>query len=565
MTVTPVNYRKQDASPEAIERDVDYALQIADFYLEKLPQGRRHLFNVNVLELGPGFSLGTAVVLACHGAKVSVADRYLSPYDKDYHDPFLRALAQRLKDERPELDPEPILRLLEAGEFVPEVVLGLHLGIEDLEELSDGCYDVVVSNAVFEHVEDVPRAWEILARITRAGGLGVHQVDFRDHRDFSHPLEYMTLPQDEFHQLFKDVHGECGNRWRPDAMSLVVQEAGFEVVEFDANMQAGEAYLDDITQRLAPEFAQMSRETLRNISGCFVLRRSAGLNTEYPQETDNPQTLAHSRCRYGFVAPWVEGKRVLDLGCGAGLGTRELLASGADDVMGVDKRPEALELAREGDPRGDAAWHSYVQHDLDLVLPFENDSFDVVVALEVLEHVESQYQLCKEIERILKPDGVAFVSVPNKAFEQFWTELAGEANPYHLHVPELEEFVEMLSPFSWVDFHGQLDVVASLVLPLDGREDQATLGALRVQAGTSISDRGTITIVARCFGTRPADVPEHPPVAHAFGNHQDSYGDALAQNRMVFERFREIAREHFERGNRARWHGVGEQLDGNGG
>ena len=64
MTITPVNFRKQDASPEAIRRDVDYALQIADFYVAKIPGGARHLVQRRVLEIGPGISLGTAVLLA---------------------------------------------------------------------------------------------------------------------------------------------------------------------------------------------------------------------------------------------------------------------------------------------------------------------------------------------------------------------------------------------------------------------------------------------------------------------------------------------------------------------
>jgi SAM-dependent methyltransferase len=547
MTVTPVNYRKQDASPEAIARDVDYALQIADFYLEQLPTGRRRLENVDVLELGPGYSLGTAVVLACYGASVSVADRYLSPYDPEYHGPFLRALQVRLAAERPTLDETPIERLLAAEEFVPDVVNGLHLGIEDLEELADGCYDLVLSNAVFEHVENVPRAWSILARITRSGGMGIHQVDFRDHRDFSHPLEYMTLPEEEFRALFREVHGECGNRWRPDAMELVIAEAGFEVARFDANMQADPDYLRDLMPRLAPEFSGMNEQTLQAISGCFVLRRSSLADAATLREVDSLQTLAHGRCRYGFAALSVAGKRVLDLGCGTGLGTRELLAAGAEDVVGVDHRLEALDLAREGDPRGDAAWAAYVHHELDQPLPFADHSFDVVVGLDVLEGVVEQQALCSEIARVLAPEGVAYVSVPNLAFEEFWAGLADVPQPTPDSIPSLEQFVELLAPFPWVDFHGQVDVVASVVLPLDANEAEPTLGELRLPSGTNIGDRGTLAIIARCFATRPVNVPEHPPVAHAFGDDAELHGDALARDRLVFERFRALAGKHLRR------------------
>lgn len=551
MTVTPVNYRKQDASPEAITRDVDYALQIADFYIAKLPGGASSLIYKHVLELGPGISLGTAVLLSCHGARTTVADRYLSPFDPDYHDPFLRALLKRLSAERPHLSPEPILACLEAQTFVPEGVTGLHLGIEDLNDVDDDSFDIVVSNAVFEHVENVPVAWENLARITRPGGFGIHQVDFRDHRDFSRPLEYMTLSAKKFHKLFADVHGECGNRWRPGAMGVEIDKAGFDILEFDDNMHADEAYLDELLPRIDPDFSGLDRDTLRPISGCFVSRLRVSVNTEYPQETDSPQTLAHSRCRYAFVGPSVQGKDVLDVGCGAGLGTRQLLRLGASHVIGIDVRPEALEVAVASDPRGDA--NAYLLHNLNQTLPLPDDSFDVVVALEVLEHVANQATLLAELRRVLKPDGVAFISVPNKAFEEFWSDMAGEPNPYHVHVPDLEEYVGLLSDFTWVEFFGQLDVVSSLVLPLDGNESQVAEGTLEVQAGASISDRGTVTIIARCQGERPSTEPELKPVAYAYGNYQDTFGGVLARNRSLAAEAEGFLHSHFTAANKLRW------------
>ena len=548
MTVTPVNYRKQDASPEAIARDVDYALQIADFYLGKLPEGRRHLTNLCVLELGPGYSLGTAVVLACHGARVAVADRYLSPFDREYHDPFLRALLGRIQQERPELYTAPITRLLEAGTFLPDVVEGLHLGIEDLEEVPDGAFDLVVSNAVFEHVEDVPRAYRILARITRPGGLGIHQVDFRDHRDFSRPLEYLTMPAQAFAELFRDVHGECGNRWRPAAMQTVIEEAGFDVSEFDANMFADDGYLAGLLPRLDDDYRGMDRDALRAISGCFVLRHRPAPGAVTEGAADSPVSLAQTASRYAFVAPWVGDRRVLDLGCGSGTGARALLAAGAADVMGVDRDVRALEEARIADPRGAQAWDAYLAHDLERPLPYADCSFDVLVAFDVLAELEDQPTLCAELARLLTPDGVAFVSVPNPAFEEHWIGQGAAPDGRSRHVPGLDELVELLSAFEWVDFHGQVDLVASLVLPLDGAEDERAPAALVAPAGASPADRATARIVARCFRSRPVGLPHVPPVAHAVSGAVDRHGRPVAVEQALLTRLAESAQAHLGRG-----------------
>lgn len=563
MTVTPVNFRKQDSSPEALARDVDYALQIVDFYVSKLPGGAARLLGRKVLELGPGYALGTAVLLACHGAQVSVADRYLAPWDDEYHRPFLEALLARLAADRPHLDPEPIRQLLAAGAWEPSIVNGMPLGTEDLHEVPDDAFDVVLSNAVFEHVGDVPRALQTLVRITRAGGHGIHQVDFRDHRDFSRPLEYFTLSQEAFNELFAEVHGECGNRWRPGAMQLEAEAAGFEVLEFDANMHADDAYLDDLMPRLDTSAMGLDREALRPISGCFVLRNRVSVNTEYPVENDSPQTLAHSKSRYAFAGQFAAGKRVLDIGCGAGVGTRELLRAGAADVIGVEVRPEALELARASDPRG--RWDAYLEHDLNHTpLPFDDASFDLIVALEVLEHVEQQPALIAEIRRLLAPDGLALISVPNKSFEDFWTGLAGEDNPYHVHVPTPEEFVELLGDFGWVELYGQIDVVSSLVLPLDGREADVADANLKVQAGTSISDRGTLAILAACRHERTAEAPLRTPSAWAYGNYQDNFGGAVAMNAMLAETNERMRHEQFSAANRAKWAEPGDDAGADG-
>lgn len=497
MTVTPVNYRKQDASPEAIARDVDYALQIADFYLEKLPGGAPALVGRRVLELGPGYSLGTAVILACHGATVTVADRYLSPYDADYHGPFLRALLERLAGERRQLSPEPILALLEAEDFVQPGLSCLHLGIEDLHEVADDAFDLVVSNAVFEHVERVPEAWDVLARITRPGGHGIHQVDFRDHRDFSRPLEYMTLSPEAFSQLFADVHGECGNRWRPCAMQVEIERAGFTALEFDENMSADPAYLADVLARIHPSFAGLDAATLRPISGCFVLRCEAGLAELAPE---SPADLARARSRYGFAAPLVAGRDVLDLGCGTGAGARLLLAAGAARLTGVERDPSRLEQARRRDPRG--AGDSWLELDPAGPLPIPDQSVDVVTAFEVLGRADDPAALVAELGRVLRPDGVAFVARPVEPGQQ---------------TAVLETLAELLEPFAWVRFFAQVDVVTSLVLPVDGPEGQVVEGRLSVPAAAAPGDPATTWLVARCHLQRPAEDDDPAPVAQAFG------------------------------------------------
>lgn len=275
----PVNYRRQDASPEAIARDVDYALQVGLNYADWIggalrggPVGLGVAAGLRILELGPGPTLGPAVLLACAGAKVTVADRFAVQWDEAYHPLVMRALAARAAT-IPGVNIEPIEQLLRANDFTPLVVDIREYAAEELHHLPAASFDVVVSNAVLEHLADVPQACAGLAHVTAPGGLGLHQVDFRDHRDFSRPLEYLTMSDEEFRVMFAERHGECGNRWRPRQMARAFDAAGLTTRVFAPNMCADEHYLADVLPRLHRDVLPVDLGELEVISAYFVQER----------------------------------------------------------------------------------------------------------------------------------------------------------------------------------------------------------------------------------------------------------------------------------------------------
>jgi 2-polyprenyl-3-methyl-5-hydroxy-6-metoxy-1,4-benzoquinol methylase len=94
---------------------------------------------------------------------------------------------------------------------------------------------------------------------------------------------------------------------------------------------------------------------------------------------------------------------VLDFGAGRGTLTRRLVASGrfasvsAADLMA---RPEGV----------DVRW---IPADLNEALPCHDESFDAVIAAEVIEHLENPRAIARELFRLLKAGGMAIVSTPN--------------------------------------------------------------------------------------------------------------------------------------------------------
>jgi SAM-dependent methyltransferase len=98
------------------------------------------------------------------------------------------------------------------------------------------------------------------------------------------------------------------------------------------------------------------------------------------------------------------GRRVLDVGCRAGALTRSYLDG--NTVVGLDVDREALEEAAELGI--ETVWADAQQR-----LPFQDETFDVVVAGEVLEHLADPRAFIEEAFRVLRPGGTFVGSVPN--------------------------------------------------------------------------------------------------------------------------------------------------------
>jgi ubiquinone/menaquinone biosynthesis C-methylase UbiE len=110
----------------------------------------------------------------------------------------------------------------------------------------------------------------------------------------------------------------------------------------------------------------------------------------------------------------VSGLRVLEVACGRGGFVRELARGGAR-VTGCDFSFAALRVAKTKLAGGSGEHFATLVHGDAQCLPFANDSFDVIVSCETIEHLPDVTAGIREMHRVTHPGGKLFLTTPNYA------------------------------------------------------------------------------------------------------------------------------------------------------
>lgn len=151
----------------------------------------------------------------------------------------------------------------------------------------------------------------------------------------------------------------------------------------------------------------------------------------------NEENLSYGEhlARYLSVVDIVEGKIVLDVASGSGYGS-QMMAKKAKKVIGVDYSKEAVAYAKKKYPAKNL---SYLVDDATELSQIEDNSIDVVVSLETIEHLEEPEKLIEQVKRVLKTDGVFVVSTPND--DEFYE----GGNPFHVHQFDFAELKRLIT------------------------------------------------------------------------------------------------------------------------
>ncbi|MDG2422821.1 MAG: class I SAM-dependent methyltransferase [Phycisphaerales bacterium] len=188
--------------------------------------------------------------------------------------------------------------------------------------------------------------------------------------------------------------------------------------------------------------------------------------------------------RYLLARQFAADRDVLDIACGEGYGT-ELLASVARSVVGVDIDQKTIERARLVHKGPGIRFETGSC----LAIPLEDDSIDVLVSFETIEHIADHGAFMTEIRRVLRPGGLLLISTPDP--DNYGHDDEGD-NPFHVKELKRSEFANLIDKsFAHAIYGAQQCLSGSVMNPLDETSNMTPPGVYRLHSEEmSIEDLG---------------------------------------------------------------------------
>jgi SAM-dependent methyltransferase len=241
----------------------------------------------DVLELGPGFSLGLVFLAALSGARKAWAadlfphnmgpdhDYIVSMYEHVAKNPrFLITMDQPWDVDRVTNEFAKLIDRDQQGRysFRKSKIEYLFPFTGEKLPFDNEAIDVSLSCAAFEHFREPAAVVRELSRITRPAGVSCHIIDFRDHRDFTRPFEFLTMTENAWQQFHSASQSYTyTNRLRHSQVVSLFNDAGFRLLGVQPSITG---LLDkEVQARLVAPYTDIPVGELETLVQIYVFRK----------------------------------------------------------------------------------------------------------------------------------------------------------------------------------------------------------------------------------------------------------------------------------------------------
>ena len=237
--------------------------------LQARTRGQLSVEGQEVLEIGPGKSLGLCLIFLAAGARrVFAFDRFRHLFWDDLDRAHLAHVLDRISREGwpGAAAARRAVRQIRRGEatFDPDLLVYGHADGAGLP-LDGASVDLSYSNAVLEHVHRPAEVVRELARVTRRGGSTIHEIDFRDHFVEVNRLRMLAFTEAEW-QLRARLRPGYTNRLRLSDFVSLFADAGFSLLNGQPTNQTSDQEVEGLRDGLADHFRERPTADLTTLS-----------------------------------------------------------------------------------------------------------------------------------------------------------------------------------------------------------------------------------------------------------------------------------------------------------
>ena len=134
--------------------------------------------------------------------------------------------------------------------------------------------------------------------------------------------------------------------------------------------------------------------------------------TEVPEESIPSEQYKRIVRRYSWVASFCYNKKVLECSCGSGQGS-SMLNKISKKYIGADIDKKLISICKQNNPEIEFKIFDACK------MPFEDNSFDIILIFEAIYYLDSFYDFVDEARRVLKKGGLIFIVTANKDLYDF--------------------------------------------------------------------------------------------------------------------------------------------------
>lgn len=260
------------------EEVADYFRQCCQDYQQQLGYDeeafKAYIADKTVLEYGPGDILGVALLLYAYGAKtINCVDRFPLNKISEKNIQVYRSLIDHLQGNEKQ-------RAAHAFNTPGNPESGFNPTVINYSVTKNGLsgntntYDLILSRAVLEHVNDLDATFLDIKNALKPGGKSIHKVDLKSHGlDRYRPFDFLTW-SDTCYQLMYS-HKGFPNRWRVNKYKQAADNAKLSIARLAPNETLSREQVDAITPYLVKKFRYLPKEELSWLSFWTVLEHAS--------------------------------------------------------------------------------------------------------------------------------------------------------------------------------------------------------------------------------------------------------------------------------------------------